>query len=101
VAVLNPGPRPGLGYGRAFGAKQVQQWLNGSSGVRVLAVWQVLRLRALRFAQDDSLWVGQQKTQIPCGNDNKEKQGLLYVFCEIALKENLWRRSRLVNTTPF
>jgi len=53
VAVLNPGPRPGLGYGRAFGAKQVQQWLNGSSGVRVLAVWQVLRLRALRFAQDD------------------------------------------------
>ena len=33
-------------------------WLNGSSGVLGLAVWQVLRLRALPFAQDDEVCGG-------------------------------------------
>ena len=33
-------------------------WLNGSSGVLGLAVWQVLRLRASPFAQDDRVGVG-------------------------------------------
>ena len=32
--------------------------MKGSSGVQGLVVWQVLRLRALPFAQDDRVGVG-------------------------------------------
>ena len=46
------------------GAPGVDSWLKWVNGLRGRAAWRVLRLRALRFAQDDSLWVGQSKVVV-------------------------------------